>query len=319
MRMGRPAINLFKAIGRKIFHAPQSTLMSLGANKPSLEVCPSSLDMFVSRIDELGGPANPGAQAYWSGFRYNSNVSIDQDLDPYSNQYVEQQISLYQEISGRTVNQVENELTTFNLPEHVAAINPYAHLPPTTMGLHMARIAKALEYSGLGLDDHIVDMGCGWGMSCELLAYSGLKVTALDINPDFVELVRQRTGRTGYRIKAVRGSFEQIPTAETYDAAIFYESLHHAVKPWEALATVAGRLRQGGKLLLAGEPVNDMWRSWGIRTDALSIYCIRKHGWFESGWSSTFLRDCIQKCGFTISRCSDEGGSIGWIIVAEKN
>lgn len=283
-----------------------------------LKVGPDTIDSFVRRVDELGGPSSEKAQAYWRNFHYAARAHVDQRIDPYGNDYTDQQIALYREISGRDINQSENELTQFDLPTHVSAVNPYAHFEPTAMGLHISRLAKVLEYSGLSQNDHLIDMGCGWGMSSELFAYSGLRVTALDINPNFVELVRRRTERTGYRITPVQGSFEQIPGTEVFDGALFYESLHHAIRPWEALTAVAARLKPGGKLLLAGEPVNEMWRAWGIRTDALSVYCIRKFGWFESGWSPAFLRECIERCGLSLTRCGDEGGSIGWIVVAEK-
>jgi hypothetical protein len=77
-------------------------------------------------------------------------------------------------------------------------------------------------------------------------------------------------------------------------------------------------LKPGGKLLLAGEPINDIWKHWGLRTDPLSVYCIRKFGWFESGWSARFLTACVERCGFKVTHFGAEAGSIGWIMVAEK-
>ncbi|MBU6296156.1 MAG: methyltransferase domain-containing protein, partial [Planctomycetes bacterium] len=38
----------------------------------------------------------------------------------------------------------------------------------------------------------ILDMGCGWGLSSEAMAFSGASVTAVDINPQFVELIEKR-------------------------------------------------------------------------------------------------------------------------------
>ena len=36
-----------------------------------------------------------------------------------------------------------------------------------------------------------------------------------------------------------------------------------------------------------------MWPSWGLRVDQESLYCTRKFGWFESGWTDTFIMSCI--------------------------
>ncbi len=98
----------------------------------------------------------------------------------------------------------------------------------------------------------------------------------------------------------------------------YYECLHHAVRPWIALRAAYERLKPGGRVILAGEPVNDHWKSWGLRVDNLSVYCIRKFGWFESGWSVPFITGCLQRSGFAIDHCGDEGGTIGWIIVGRK-
>ncbi|TIU30913.1 MAG: methyltransferase domain-containing protein, partial [Mesorhizobium sp.] len=124
--------------------------------------------------------------------------------------------------------------------------------------------------------------------------------------------------RIGHKIGAVQGSFEDIPGDGLYDAVLYYESLHHAIKPWETLSLVHSRLNPGGKLMLAGEPVNDIWKHWGIRTDPLSIYCIRKFGWFESGWSADFISKCVKRCGFEVDHFAEEPGSIGWIMIARK-
>ena len=180
------------------------------------------------------------------------------------------------------------------MQEHVAAANPYAHQPPHAIGLHMSRISRAIQHSNLQIDDHILDMGCGWGLSSQLLAFSGLRVTALDINPLFVQLVRQRAEVRNLKIKAVQGTFEKIPGDDAFHAAIYYECLHHAVKPWETLTEVYNRLRPSGKLILAGEPINNMWKDWGIRLACLSIALKSLAG--LSGWSFSFIVDCLKRC-----------------------
>ena len=275
------------------------------------------LDSFVERSDSVGHPGSPETQNFWKDIEYRVSTPVDESLDPFSDEYVRQQIAVYSEISGRKINQAENELCDFNLPEHVDAANPYAHQPPHVIGMHMSRISRAIERSGLELNEHILDMGCGWGLSSELFAFSGLKVTAVDINPKFVQLVSARAEKRGHDVRALQGMFEEIPGEDIFDAVAYYECLHHAVRPWVALSAARERLRPGGKLILAGEPINEMWRHWGVRLDPLSIYCIRKFGWFESGWSPTFIRMCIERSGFVIRSCRDEGAPIGWIILAE--
>jgi len=278
----------------------------------------SDLDSFVASSDNIGPPGSPQTDEFWRGTQYVPDTQVNQELDPFSEDYVAQQIAVYKEISARDLDQDANELTEFVLADHIAGANPYTFFPPTSVALHTVRVARAVEHSGLVAGNHILDMGCGWGTSCELMAFFGLEVTGLDINPRFVELVNRRAKRIGHKVGAVQGSFENIPGDKLYDAALYYESLHHAVRPWESLSLVHSRLKPGGKLMLAGEPINDMWKHWGIRTDPLSVYCIRKFGWFESGWSADFISRCVKRCGFEIEHFEAEPGSTGWIMIARK-
>jgi len=286
--------------------------------KHTKSITPASLDAFIASSDELGPPGSPDVEAFWQDMQYVPQSEVNQRLDPFGEDYVSQQIAVYREIARRDIDQHSNELTDFAMADHISGANPYTHQPPTVVGLHVGRVARAIQYSGLRIGDHVLDMGCGWGTSCELMAFCGLEVTGLDINPRFVELVNTRAKRIGHKVSAVQGSFENIPGDGLYDGAIYYESLHHAIRPWETLSLVHDRLKPGGKLMLAGEPVNDMWKHWGIRTDPLSVYCIRKFGWFESGWSADFISKCVRRCGFEIDHFADEPGSIGWIMIARK-
>ncbi|QKC91423.1 class I SAM-dependent methyltransferase [Mesorhizobium sp. NZP2234] len=281
-------------------------------------ITPSNLDAFVACSDKLGPPGSPQVEQFWRGMQYVPETRVNQKLDPFGEEYVAQQIAVYREIARRDVDQHANEQTDFAMADHIAGANPYAHQPPTAVGMHAGRVARAIQYSGLQIGDRILDMGCGWGTSCELMAFCGLEVTGLDINPRFVELVNARAKRIGHKVNAILGSFENIPGDELYDAALYYESLHHAIKPWETLSLVNSRLKPGGKLMLAGEPVNDIWKHWGIRTDPISVYCIRKFGWFESGWSADFISKCVKRCGFEIDHFAEETGAIGWVMIARK-
>jgi SAM-dependent methyltransferase len=162
-------------------------------------------------------------------------------------------------------------------------------------------------------------MGCGWGLSSELAAYLGLQVSAVDINPFFVDLVTKRAERLGYNIVASLSNFHQYFTNNAYDAILFYDSLHHALLPWEVIRHLIRYLKPGGSVALAGEPINEYWwKYWGIRLDALSIYCIRKFGWFESGWSLPFITKTLNRVGLRTNIYPDSDPDIGYTIIAKK-
>lgn len=281
----------------------------------------SNLDQFVRSIDEAGGLATPEAQKFLIGFELEFDTKVDLDLDPYSDEYMQQQLDVYREISGRSLDQSVNEMTDFDMERHVAAPNAYATCQPTEFVLHYLRIGQAVRQSALPVGRcKVLDFGAGWGMSTEFLATLGCDVTAVDINSRFVELVTRRAARLGLPIKAVQSGFDEFDFPERYDLVFFYECLHHAVRPWELLAKCAKNLKPNGKIAFGGEPIQDYWwPTWGIRLDPISVFCIRKFGWFESGWSESFIQDMFVKCGMTLTMTGSRNDPINYTGVASFN
>lgn len=282
---------------------------------PSLTA--AGLDAFVAESDRRGGPGATACEAYWQGFSYAPAVTADQSLDPFSEAYVKQQLALHRELSGKGFDQARNELVPFALLDHVSAINPYNHPDPSVLALHVQRLSKAFRLTGAKRDAHLLDMGCGWGLSSEAAAYLGLQVTAVDISESFVALVNARAARSGWPIQAVQSSFDDYRPVVEHDVILFYECFHHAVRPWTLLETMARNLSvPDGRLSLAGEPVNDIWwKNWGLRLDALSVYCMRKFGWFESGWSLPFLHEMFDRAGLDLHVHADPDGEIGYTLI----
>jgi len=283
-----------------------------------------TLDDFVRTSDSLGGAGAPACSAYWAGFSYTPTYPVNQSLDPFSEAYISEQLALHREISGREFNQSENELCPFDMKAHTRAINPYDHPEPSILAMHIERLTRALGKAGSRKGGCMLDMGCGWGLSSEIGAYLGYRVSAVDINPNFVKLVNARAKKSGWPITAVQSEFETYKPEPETDFVLFYECLHHAVRVWEVIKTMADSLSAPrGKLLLAGEPIADTWwMHWGLRLDPLSVYCMRKFGWFESGWSQPFLEECFRRAGLSIEIEFEHDGStaIGRrILMAEYN
>jgi 2-polyprenyl-3-methyl-5-hydroxy-6-metoxy-1,4-benzoquinol methylase len=261
-------------------------------------VSADALDDFVSKTDALGGPNSVGVQNYWAKFRYQLRTRVDESLDPFGEEYFAQQLNLYEEISGRTLDQAVNERFEFDISPHLNAHNPYNHPDPTVFARQLSTIATVCNVVAMPGGAKALDMGCGWGLSSETLAYCGFQVESVDINPNFVALVNGRAKRLGLPIRAVQSTFEKYapPDGQLFDFSLFYECFHHSPKPWELMARVVSMLKFSGKFVLATEPVQAThWRNWGLRLDALSVYCIRKYGWFESGWSLPFLTKMFER------------------------
>jgi len=279
----------------------------------------TELDEFVAKTDSLGGPGSKDARAFWGDFQYKPVVFVDDALDPYSEEYFNQQCALYKELSHREIRPQANELTPFEIENHIYAPNPYGVRDPSKFVLHFLRLGFVIERAQLPPTPNVLDMGAGWGLSSEFLATLGARVTAVDINPSFVELIRRRQALHKNDIKAIVGTFDDFEPDERFDAILFYECLHHAMKPWELIARAQRWLNSGGKIVFAGEPVNNnWWRHWGLRLDAESVYCIRKFGWFESGWSKDFIVQCFRRSGMSVDFIESSHPEVGAACVATK-
>jgi len=277
------------------------------------------LDEFIKQSDLLGGPGAVACEEYWLGREYDTSIFIDDTIDPFSEEYVALQIAVYEEISGRTFNQEVNEHSTIDVETHVAATNPYNHPSPSGLAMHIERLSRLLHHAGLPRDGDLLDMGCGWGLSSEVAAYCGLNVLAVDINLDFVRLVETRARQRNFTISAVQGTFDGFTTDRRFDGVLFYECFHHALRPWTVMASMGSMLKAGGKIMLAGEPINEIWwKHWGLRLDPMSIYCIRKFGWFESGWSESFLHKAFFREGFACRFIGGPDDETGYTVVAAR-
>lgn len=258
-----------------------------------------SLDTFVAECDAMGGIASPECRAATKHFRFQPKVEVDVSLDPFSEAYFQQQLAVYSEIAGRELDQDTGEITPLDVGARVDAANPYGEDNIAFVSKHCRTVLTALMVANVRRGARILDLGAGWGLSSEMMAYCGAEVTAVDINPGFIDLINRRTERTGLPIRTVQGNFDTVEPGSGFDMAFFYECLHHAVRPLDTLKRVADFLGPKGRIVFAGEPVNTTWwPQWGMRLDAESVYVMRKHGWFESGWSADFICECLRRAGF---------------------
>ncbi len=278
------------------------------------------LDAFVRHSDDLGGPEATACQAYWNTLYYLPTTSVNQKLDPESTAYSAQMVQVYEEISNKTLHQKNHELTTFPLDVHIHAANPCNHPTPSAFAKQIQVLAKVCEISALPKGALVLDMGCGWGFSSELLAYCGFEVVSVDISPTFIQLVSTRAKNRSHQITPIESSFDDFWDERKFRLIVFYECFHHATHPWILLQKMARMLEPGGKIILAGEPIqNQWWEQWGLRLDPLSVYCMRKFGWFESGCSESFLRRMMEEAGLKFSRIYNPSEPMVPIYMGEQS
>ena len=105
---------------------------------------------------------------------------------------------------------------------------------------HLAVYEWIAQHCG-GLE--VVDMACGEGYGCEVLARRARRVTGVDANPEAHEHARLRYSRPGVRF--VRDLVER--WSEPCDALVFLQTIEHVPEPAAVLRHFRGMLRPGGR------------------------------------------------------------------------
>lgn len=227
---------------------------------------------------------------------------------------------MYSEISGRRLDQWSGELHPVDVDSLIDAPNPLGHPDASFTAEHVSAITTMLRLSTLGVRPRVLDMGAGHGLSSEILAFCGCDVHSVDIDPKLGELAMKRAGRRGLTIRRSNLNYDDLLSVEddTYQAAFFFQSLHHSLRLWDLVEMLNGKLTGDGVIAFTDEPINDRWRNWGIRLDHESLYVARRFGWYESGWSHWFIRQCFARNGCALTFFSGGHGN-GEIAVASAN
>jgi methylase of polypeptide subunit release factors len=183
----------------------------------------NDLDEFVLECDRRGGPQHPNCGSYFSDLSLTYTTKVDDGLDPFSEAYTGQQIALYEEVSGRKLDQITGEQSEIGIDARMNTANPYGIRHVSFIANHSRADLSALMAANVPPSPKVLDMGSGWGLSSEIMAFCVAEVTGVDINPDFVELNRRRAARIGLPITSIHSTFDAFETDERFDMAFFYE------------------------------------------------------------------------------------------------
>ena len=265
----------------------------------------SDLDPYVKFVDNVchGNLRDSKLAEKYLPMELHYETTVDQSLDPFGEEYFQSQIDLYEEIAGKKLDQWSGELHPVNIPALLSSPNPLGIDNVGLISEYVRALSSMLSLSRLGSAANVLDMGAGHGLSSEVYAFCGCTVHAIDIDPELTELATRRAARGSLRIKRSIMNFDSLSSIENgaYQAAFFFQSLHHCLRPWELIAELMKKLSPDGVIAFNGEPIQELWwKDWGIRLDQESLYVARKFGWFESGWSRKFITECFKRNGLKL-------------------
>ncbi len=274
------------------------------------------LDRKLEEVDLAGAVSDDAMRAVFQGFRMEPPTGLPDD--PTSQEYRDRQFDLYRSISRRSSYEVGHERSDF-------AVNPDRPFPyytesSETVGHQLMAVGQIIAAMGLPPNASILELGAGWGNTTLPLARMGYRITAIDVDPTFVGLIRDRGSRIGLQLDVRTGEFLEVDRLEaTYDAVLFYESFHHCSDHRLMLRKLESTLSPGGRIFFAAEPIDDSFPvPWGLRLDGESLWAVRRNGWLELGFQESYFLRTLQQLGWLTTKHVSPSTHLGTIFEARR-
>jgi 2-polyprenyl-3-methyl-5-hydroxy-6-metoxy-1,4-benzoquinol methylase len=232
-------------------------------------------------------------------------------LDPFSPEYKATVFQIYHDLRGsdRAYEADRDERSNMTAPPQNLwrDVSPWSFNDSGLMSEFLfswGQIMRALALPA-NSDAKILEYGSGAGQLLLALARVGLRTSTVDIDAASLDLVRTQAAAMQLDIRTERAAFGEGFGDETFDRIIFFEAFHHAIDFGPLLRRLHRRLAPDGRLILCGEPVvNEFLPAlpypWGPRLDGLSVFCIRRYGWMELGFTEAFLIEAFHRYGWLV-------------------
>lgn len=275
------------------------------------------LDLQIKSVDEkFMVSSDEGIQAL-NEFCYVVDTIVPKD--PYSQEYQDTQMKLYLEISGRQYYAVANEHTPFDFDGVKNNPYPYYTKSSTTVGEQLIAQGFLIRTMNLEPNSRIVEFGPGWGNTTLHFVQMGYEVTAVDVEKSFLELIKYRAQLLSKKINLVQNDMLEFYSNEKYDAAVFFECFHHCADHLKLLKNLANSINDDGLIAFAAETIADFPYPWGLRLDGISVWSIRKCGWLELGFDTSYFMRTLLLLGWTPRRYHSDVCHLANVIIARKS
>lgn len=227
--------------------------------------------------------------------------------DPFSPEYAAMAMALAAELRGRPdYDAATDERLGHGMQDRDlwTGLSPWDFRSPLLLAEFFDCYAAMLRQLGAPPGARVLEYGPGSGQFLLALARLGYRCHAVDVEPEYLRLIRRQAEAMGLRIRCNRGLFGEGFGEERFDVILFFEAFHHAPDFLGLLRRLRRRLNPGGRLLLCGEPVfppglteGPIPYPWGPRLDAISIAAFQR-GWMELGFQIDFLLEALRRTGW---------------------
>ncbi|WGV25486.1 SAM-dependent methyltransferase [Halotia branconii] len=275
------------------------------------------LDIEIAKADNKAKISDDQLRQALSEFCYVVDYPLPKD--PYSQEYYEAQMQLYLNISGRNKYTIANEHSPFDFEAIKNNPFPYFTKSSNTVGEQLIAQGFLIKTMNLAADSKVVEFGPGWGNTTLHLAQMGYKVTAVDCEESFLNLIRYRTQNLPNQVETLYQDMLDFTSNVKYDAAVFFECFHHCANHLQLLRNLHNIITDEGLIAFAAEPISDFPYPWGLRLDGMSVWSIRKFGWLELGFEPSYFLRTLLMLGWTPKRYRSDISPLANVIIASKS
>lgn len=288
--LGRPAAEISSP------EAPQAA-----ADPPQLIQTVEELDAAIRHLEAAAAISDDALRSEFPKFMM--QTPADLPPDPDSESYRARQFALYERLHGKPYS-LANEASALDVLERADRPFPYLTGSSMTVGSQLMAIGFLIRQLDLPPGSRVLEFGPGWGNTTIALGRMGHHVTAVDIEPNFVALIAERSRRKGLNIDVRQDDFSCIGRMEdTFHTVLFFESFHHCSNHQALIADLDRVVAPGGQVVFAGEPISaDFPIPWGLRLDGESLWAIRRYGWLELGFREDYFFGLLGRHGWSVSR-----------------
>lgn len=277
-----------------------------------------SLDKYLERLDAAAKVSDDELRSLFNGFEWRRDPTVHGD--PYSLAFRNEQMDLYCKLAGVSSYDTANERSHFDVAEAVRRPFPYLTGSSHTVGDHLIGIGFLLKTANLKPESRVLEFGPGWGNTTLALAQFGCRVTAVDIESNFVDLIRRRLTAVGLDVESVQGDFNVFcDSGRQFDAVVFFESFHHCGDHLKLLRSLEHLVAPDGVVVFGAEPITDTFPvPWGVRLDGMSVWSIRRFRWLELGYQESYFTRTLMRFGWVLTKHVTEASSIGTVYLARR-
>lgn len=255
-----------------------------------------------------------------------STISYEiQELDPFSDKYRDECLTVYRTIAGRDYEPRLGELLPANCHIEGSGPPPPFHFGDSkSLGEYFCAWGGIMRVLDLKRGMSILELGAGDGHLSIALARMGGDVSILDIESRYLDRIASQAKLLDAEVSTRCGLFLDGYNDKKFDRILFFESFHHEIYHNKLLVNLHQMLNPGGFIVFSGEPIVEIGDPcvpycWGPRLDALSITCMRDMGWMEIGFQRGYFVELLMRHGFNVTRWMNPITAIGNCFIAKPN